>query len=113
MPAPSLFLFLAVISKDAMPVEQLASPRHLPVNTTRLGIVKSSRKTSNMLEYKKAARLRSGLLGEYELSDLFLYGIEVAEQFYVLGPHVDDAVNDSKQYSSNHRPKTCLVIIPK
>ena len=56
-----------------MPVEQLASPRHLPVKTTRLGIVKSIRKTSNMLEYKKAARLRSGLLGESEQFECHIF----------------------------------------
>lgn len=49
----------------------------------------------------------------YHRLDLFLYGIEVTEQFYILWPHIGYAIADSKQYSGDHRPKNCLVIIPK
>ena len=44
-----------------------------------------------------------------------VYGIVYMwpQYVYVLRPHIDYAVNDSKQYSSNRCPKTCLVITPK
>ena len=51
----------------------------------------------------------SVLTAEY----LFPYGIKVTEQLDVLGPCMDYAVTDSKQYRSNHCPKSCLVIVPK
>lgn len=34
----------------------------------------------------------------YHRLDLFLYGIEFTEQFYILWPHIGYAIDDSKQY---------------
>ena len=39
-------------------------------------------------------------------------GVKVAEQFYVLRPYVDDAIDNSKSYCGNHCPKTYGIIYP-